>query len=293
MTRQLGFPLVDHELTSNFDADIAGWRVVGGGTAQWSGTGGNPGGFLRGVDGGSGVWYYVSPESWSGDWSLFKQIRFQMKFLGGAYGAATVDTVHLRTYAGQELVASSFLQAYAWTPYTFDLPPTNFGVDRATFDAAIRNVKELWIRGESTVAGDDNSGLDNVLLTKASSPYLVWRDQYWTSPDRDNESVAGVFADPDGDGANNWGEFTAGTIPTNRLDFFRIDSVTSGAGGCLVVLRSQPGRTYGLEALSGFGASSPWEVATNNLPGTGDLLTIPVEAGTSARFFRATVRRQD
>lgn len=454
VTRELRFPLVDHDLIANFDADTGGWLVVGNGTPQWSATGGNPGGFLRGVDGGGGVWFFVAPESWAGDWSLLKQVRFQLKFLTGAYGGGTVDTVHLRTYDGQELVASRTLQAYSWTPFIIDLTPTIFGVDRATFDAAIRNVKELWIRGESTVAGDDSSGLDNLVVslsdapvippdrgsrfdsgtegwrpaggvgmswqsaggnpggylfgsdgggdrwgfaspeswcgdwrfyrllafdyrivsgtygwgngdfvqilgangttlsgsipepnntwkryevpltaahfgvteevlatvlrtvvqvvllaetvtgddqegidnvafTQASAAYLVWRDQYWTSPERENESISGVLADPDGDGADNWSEFTAGTTPTNRLDFFRVESITPSAGSYQVALRSQLGRLYGLEARSSLAGSTAWNMVTNNLPGTGGLLSIPVEAGTAPQFLRATVRRPD
>lgn len=454
VTRQLRFPLVAHDLLANFDAGLEDWRIVGNGTPQWSAAGGNPDGFLRGSDGGSGVWYFVSPESWSGDWSLFKQIRFQMKFLSGAYGTGATDLVHLRTYDGQELVAGGVVQAYSWTPYTLDLTPTNFGVDRATFDAAIRNVKELWIRGESTGVGDDTSGLDgvvvtrsdapvippdrltrfdtgtegwrasggvsiswrssgghpdgylngsdgnsdrwgfaspeawcgdwrfyrllafdyrivsgsygfglgdfvqilgangqilvggipqpnntwtryevpltaahfgvseevfaqvmhnvvqvvllaetvsgddqeaidNVALTRASATYLTWRDQHWISPDRENDLISGVSADPDGDGADNWSEFTAGTAPTNRLDFFRLESLTPAPDGCQVILRSQPGRLYGLETRSRLDSSSPWASVTNDLPGTGDPLCIPVATPTSTHFFRATVRRQE
>ncbi len=451
VTRALRFPLVDHELIANFDADTEGWLVVGNGTPQWSGSGGNPGGFLRGLDGGSGVWYFVSPETWSGDWSLFKQIRFQMKFLSGAYGGGGKDIVHLRTYDGQDLVSSGMEQAYSWTSYTIDLTPTNFGVDRATFDAAVRNVKELWIRGESTGTGDDSSGLDrvvvslsdapiippdrrtpfdsgtegwrplggvgmswqssggnpggylhgsdsggdrwgfaspeawcgdwrsyrmlafdyrivsgdyafgvgdfvqilgangqtvygsilqpnntwsryevpltatnfgvteevlasvlrnavqvallaetvsgddqeaidNVVLTKASSPYLVWRDQYWTSPDRENETISGVLTDPDGDGSDNWSEFIAGTVPTNRLDYLRIERVCITNGTCLLDFGTRTGRLYLVETAASLSATNDWSAVTNNIPGTGSSMTVSNAADGLPRFYRLKVR---
>jgi hypothetical protein len=452
VTRELRFPMVDRELVANFDADTEGWRVVGNGTPRWSGSGGNPGGFLQGVDGGSGIWYFVAPESWAGDWSLFKQIRFQMKFLSGAYGGGTKDVLHLRTFDGRELVWSGYMQAYSWSPYMIDLTPASFGVDRATFDSAIRNVQSLWIRGESTGVGDDTSGLDslvvslsdtpivppdrltrfdagtegwrgaggvsmswqsssgnpdgflrgsdsgsdrwgfaspeswcgdwrsyrllafdyrivsgtysfgagdfivicgmngtnlvagiappdntwkhydltlspatfgvdidtynavmrgvfqvllqaelvsgddveaidNVLLTKASSPYLIWRDQYWTGPDREHESISGVLADPDGDGADNWGEFIADTLPTNRLDVLRFERALVAGSTCQLEFNSRTGRLYDVEATSVLAPTNTWNVVTNDIPGTGLRVTVPTAAIEPRQFYRLKARR--
>jgi hypothetical protein len=143
-----------------------------------------------------------------------------------------------------------------------------------------------------TVNGSDMEGIDNVALTRASSGYLVWRDQYWNSPDRENESISGVQADADGDGADNWCEYVAGTSPTNSNDFFRIESLITTTGNCKVVLRSQPGRFYGIFKCSSVGIEVQWEEVTNNIPGTGDLLHIPVLTETP-QYFRAAVRRPE
>lgn len=167
----LRFPLVQQDLVGNFDADAEGWSTYQG-TAAWIASGGNPGGFLRGEDGGGGIWYFVSPDAWAGDWSLLKRLRFQRKFLSGVYGGGSIDSVHIRAFDGSELVASTTLHAGAWTPQALDLTPATFGVDLATFQNVIRQVEKLWIRGESTDSGYDQSGLDNVAATLSDAPVV-------------------------------------------------------------------------------------------------------------------------
>ena len=455
VTRELRFPLVDHDLTASFDADTEGWRVAGNGSATWTGSGGSPGGgYLRGADGGAGVWYFVAPESWGGDWSLVKQLRFRMKFLSGVYGGGAVDTVRIKTYDGRELVSGASLQAGSWTPYTVDLTPANFGVDRAAFDSAIRNVKEFWIRGESTATGDDISGLDfveaslsdtppvapdwvsrfdggtdgwrawggvgmswqagggnpggyllgndggsdrwglaspeswcgdwrqyralsfdfrivsggygfgaedfvqilgangqtlvsgipapdnswrrhdlalepatfnvdsntyeavmrtvvqvvlyaevvsgydgegidNVVLSKAPAAYAQWKNLYWNGAERDQESVSGLSADPDGDGADNWTEYVAGTAPTNRVDCLRAEIAPAPGGGWRVSFDTRLGRVYSVQGTDVMGAPGAWQDLTNGIAGTGERIWAGDPAVDGRRFYRVKTARAE
>ena len=53
-----------------FDRGDGLWRSEGGANLSWMERGGNPGGFLLGEDADENkTWYYVSPESWPGNWT--------------------------------------------------------------------------------------------------------------------------------------------------------------------------------------------------------------------------------
>lgn len=52
--------------TSNFNTDLSGW-VTSIGSETYAATDGNPGGSIRGVEGGAGVWYFQAPDAYLGD----------------------------------------------------------------------------------------------------------------------------------------------------------------------------------------------------------------------------------
>ena len=289
----------DHR--SDFETDQENWRYGGWNTApaDWSfsglaprvATGGNPGGFLQNTD--AAEWtYWFTPEAWAGDWRGLKSVSFDFKIISGKdlfdNRMVSIGSPYMNLHASVSVMPVPG----QWGHYEFQLTPATFGVSAAEFDKVMRDVVVLGIRSE-WVVGSEVEGLDNVRISQASDAYWAWIGGFYTGNDLTAENLVGKFADPDGDGANNSSEFIAGTVPTNRLDFFRIESFTRSAGNYLVTLRSQLGRLYGLEACSSLDGSTPWNEVANNLPGTGGLLSIPVEAGTAPQFFRATVRRAD
>jgi hypothetical protein len=226
-----GFP-ADHR--SDFATGNENWRYGGWNTgpADWSfrglaphvATGGNPGGFLQNTD--TDEWtYWFTPEAWAGDWRGLQSVSFDFKIISGT------DLFDNRMLS----ICSPYTNLHAnvavmpipgqWMHYEFNLSPADFGVSAETFDQVMRDVVLLGVRSE-WVAGGEVEGLDNVHLTKASDAYWAWISGFYTGNDLADENKAGKLADPDGDGADNWSEFVAGTVPTNRLDRLRIERIT-------------------------------------------------------------------
>lgn len=151
-------------LSSTFDSDMENWRKYEGVTLGWESTGGNPGGFLRGYNDGSGVWHYVSPESWNGDWTGYRSIRFDHVILQGNDSGWTDPSFYIVGANDQTLGWYGGGSSNAWIRFAANLSPELFGVDQATYDAVMERVVEVRIRGEY-VSGSEQEGLDNVYLS--------------------------------------------------------------------------------------------------------------------------------
>lgn len=95
--------------------------------------------------------------------------------------------------------------------------------------------------------------------------------------------------DPDFDGFQTLEEYICGTDPTNGASFFQVGIAADG-----VQIPSVSNRIYNVEgraalAVSNGSTSSPqvaWQNVTNNLPGSGNILTVPL---TTNRFYRVGV----
>lgn len=165
------FPLISHDFNTTFDSGPEGWQTYNA-IANWSASLGNPGGCLTGTDDNTQIWFFASPDSWAGDWTLVRKLHFQRRYLSGVMGSEVVDAVQLRTFDGRTLTAQLLSQTNLWTPQSIELSPATFNVDRATFASAIRQIERLWIRGESINAGADMCGIDNVKLSLSDAPIV-------------------------------------------------------------------------------------------------------------------------
>ena len=174
---------VNAALVSGFDASGEGWAAtpgIGGAiNFAWESTGGNPGGFIAATDGGAQQWYFISPDSWDGDWTSYigGMLRYEIRILNPAsppYDYFTLDDVQIYSGTGNYVSWSSGINpTESWTPYAVQLVSSNFTVTgSATFDDILANVTELRIRGEY-LNFNDREGLDNVSITAVPVPAAI------------------------------------------------------------------------------------------------------------------------
>jgi len=178
------------ELTSTFDSSDEGWSILYDAIGSWQSSGGNPDGYYRGRDLQTGeTYYFVSPGSWSGDWSQYigQNLTFDMRMIdtGGRSPVSPRKTVFIEGSNGNTLEWMSTYPLSAWTKYSVDLSHSAFGVEESYFNDIIRDVRELRIRGEWTT-GDDIEGLDNVRIGGSEEPLdpgLVCHYQFFNNAD--------------------------------------------------------------------------------------------------------------
>ena len=113
-------------------------------------------------------------------------------------------------------------------------------------------------------------------------PYR-WLSQYGLPA---NSSSHG--ADADGDGLNNYGEWRAGTNPTNAASVLRMISLSNGVSGILVSWQSVGLKKYWLERKGDLGAATPFQVIATNL--TGATFTDTAATNEGPYFYRVGVQ---
>jgi hypothetical protein len=171
---------VNADLISTFDSNNEGWigeDPTGDWTASWQSTGGNPGGYFKGVETNpqGNVGFYKSPDSWDGNWNAYKggTLKFDINIISGTTGNYfSYDDV--RIYSGSDYMYMQTANS-AWANFnnwnTFEVPITGatFAYSgSSSFDDIMANVTALWIRGEYINYGEAE-GLDNVYVTAARS----------------------------------------------------------------------------------------------------------------------------
>ena len=291
----------DH--TSDFESGNQGWRYGGWntGSSDWSFngfapqvvSGGNPDGHLENTD--TGEWtYWFTPEAWAGDWRGLESVSFDFKIIQGTaanlFGTRMISICSPLTNLHADVVAVPV--PGQWMHYEFALTPATFGVSATEFDKVMRDVVMLGIRSEWINYGEIE-GLDNYRISKASDAYWAWISSFYTGADLADENKAGKFADPDSDRSDNWSEYVAGTVPTNRLDHLRLEVLAVTNGVCALGFQSASGRLYGMDRTTNPALPDSWSAVTNDLPGTGSTTTLSDADVTAARFYRLRVRLAD
>jgi len=156
------------DLVSRFDLGDEGWRGGRDVSISWSEAGGDPGGFLLGEDLGSGqTWYYVSPVSWAGNWTPYVggTLSFELKVIDSGNGSSTFgDVVRIYGRDGSYLSWSCDPPGESWSRRHVSLVPESFKVAGGSFGSIMKDVSEVWIRGEYSNMRDVG-GLDNVMVT--------------------------------------------------------------------------------------------------------------------------------
>lgn len=100
------------------------------------------------------------------------------------------------------------------------------------------------------------------------------------------------FSDADGDGANNWQEWRADTIPTNSISALRLVSATNSPNGAVIAWQSVATRNYWLERATNLGVASPFQTIATNIVGTAGIKTFTDSTATGGGpyFYRIGVQ---
>jgi hypothetical protein len=287
----------DH--TADFESGNQSWRYGGwntgpsdwsfaGGFAPHVATDGNPDGHLENTD--THEWtYWFTPETWAGDWRGMESVSFDFKIVQGTslFDSRMISLCSPWTNLHAGVVTMPV--PGQWMHYEFVLTPATFGVSAELFDKVMRDAVMLGIRSE-WISGAEREALDNYRISKAPDAYWEWIGGFYTGDDLANEAISGRFSDPDGDGADNWSEYIAGTAPTNRLDHLRIECALITNVTCWLEFNSRTGRLYGVESASALDVTNVWNTVTNDISGTGSPIALPAAIQDTQRFYRLNVR---
>jgi hypothetical protein len=98
---------------------------------------------------------------------------------------------------------------------------------------------------------------------------------------------ADALLDADSDGTSNRDEYVAGTSPRDTGSRF-LAGLALNTSGFSLVFNSVSNRWYTAEWCSNL-ITTNWQVLTNNLPGTGGVLSVPDASLSNVRFYRLKV----
>jgi hypothetical protein len=101
-------------------------------------------------------------------------------------------------------------------------------------------------------------------------------------------------ADPDGDGADNYSEFIAGTNPNDASSVLRITSFTpdsTGETNLVTFATTVTGRGYNLQYRADL-MQGIWLTLYTNVPGYPDFMSLPapITTGGTSEFYRVTIQ---
>jgi Ca2+-binding RTX toxin-like protein len=175
-------------ITSTFDTDIEGWSFIADVREfRHAIDGGNPGGYLEGVDYTTGeTWYFVAAEKYLGDKSAYfgGSLSFDLKQSELSSQFNNDDVVLIGSTV--TIVHNILRPETDWTSYTLNLDTradwrigseTGEVATEAQIQEALASLQTLRIRGEY-VSGSDTGGLDNVVLQSANVATV------YSTPDR-------------------------------------------------------------------------------------------------------------
>jgi hypothetical protein len=167
----------DYTITSTFDGGIGAWSAVNDVTLSWSSAGGVSGGYLVGVDKGTGEWwYYGAPAKFLGTKSAAygKSLSlWLMQSDATPTAAPTIANVIIASDSTTLVYKFATEPGSDWTQYSVPVVETagwrKDTVDgavptEAEFRAVLANLTRLQIRGEYSDTRE-TGGLDDVVLT--------------------------------------------------------------------------------------------------------------------------------
>lgn len=115
----------------------------------------------------------------------------------------------------------------------------------------------------------------------------AWAQQYGFATDG-----SAVFTYVDGDGASNWQEFRADTVPPNAASGLLMGTATNGATGLVVSWPSVATRSYWLERATNLNLVPSFKLRATNLSGVAGTKTFNDTSVTNGGpyFYRVSVQ---
>ena len=153
-------------------------------------------------------------------------------------------------------------------------------------------VSNNWLTVTNVGSGQHAIWLNTNAAPSPTALYNNWAAG-WFGTNVSNVSIAGMNADPDGDGVSNFNEFIAGTNPLDATDQFRIasSSYTSPGPVMTVTVVGNAGRHYTLQHTFALNPAS-W-VNADTQTATADNQTVTLHdsslSGATQAFLRVTV----
>jgi hypothetical protein len=288
-----------------FDTDAEGWTAGNLSSGGWAppsavhwyyDSSANPPGCVVNGDSGTGTQVFYSPAAWSGDWRGHQSIAFDMKVVQGStnYLSGPGAMLWLCSAHGDLVVNCRQVPSNTgWKRYEFGLTPIDFGVTPEQYDRIARDVAMLAIRSEWLSGATEREAMDNVVVSTNQTAYWTWLGNYFDPVALRDPAVSSLRADPDHDSADNWDEFLAGTAP-NQINFLRIERIFFTNATCVIEFNSATAHLYSVECTDALSPANTWRALTNEIPGTGLLMTIPVgDAAHAEQFYRLKAWRTE
>lgn len=180
-------------MPGSFDVDGEGWQIVDflspnqyllpGATysANFQGSGGDPGGYVDFADPSSGSFYFAADANFRGDLSAFLggKLNYSQKVASPSNSQWRDDPDVVIVSGGEALVYQNAANpASDWTSFSVGLSSNGWhkgnlsgaAVSDAEFQSALGSVSALYLRGEYINGVVETTGLDAVYLSPAAVP---------------------------------------------------------------------------------------------------------------------------
>ncbi|MGA2175283.1 MAG: alpha-L-rhamnosidase C-terminal domain-containing protein [Verrucomicrobiota bacterium] len=145
-----------------------------------------------------------------------------------------------------------------------------------------------WLIVSNVGSGQHALWLNTNNTPSQSTLYSNWAAA-WFGTNAANPAIAGMAADPDGDGQSNYSEFIAGTDPTNPQSKFQIGGVIQ-SNALSVSLSGVAGRAYALQRTASLAAAVWSGVATNGpLAASQTIVLTDPHTPSPGAFYRVAV----
>jgi hypothetical protein len=176
------------------------------------------------------------------------------------------------------------------TTATVMLPTLGAAGPVALLDGSVASstLSNNWLIVTNVGSGQHALWLNTNNTPSLATLYSNWAAA-WFGANAANPAIAGMTADPDGDGQNNYSEFIAGTDPTNPQSVFQIGGVVNTAPFS-ISLSGVAGRAYTLQRTASLAAPVWVSVATNGpLAANQTTVLADPQSPLSATFYRVAV----
>ena len=212
---------------------------------------------------------------------------------GGAAGCTLNNCILYSNSASNGLNYFICILRYCFTAEPLFADRLNGNLRLQSNSPCINAGNNAYVSGGDDLAGNPRitGGTVDIGAYEFQSPASIlsyaWAQQYGLPTDGSAD-----FTDADLDGAYNYGEWRADTVPTNALSVLRMVNLTNDPAGLNVTWQSVPTRNYWLERATNLGDVPPFQSIATNLPGADGTTTYtdPSATGPGPYFYRVGVQ---